>query len=154
MRMCSEAVKFLLHERAPPGRHNSLWEDDTPREILRKKNMLVRHAKAVLLISLFFALRSRSNEFADRTLEYLASVGSIRNPRSALEEKDKTLLLLLRGGRYSSIVSCFLFCKTLQGVKVVGSSAPSAGTDRCCSWGLERSRSQSHQHPLILAFPI
>ena len=123
MRMCSEAVKFLLHERAPPGRHNSMWEDDTPREILRKKNMLVRHAKAMLLISLFFALRSRSNEFADRTLEYLASVGSIRNPRSALEEKGKTLLLL-RGGRYSSIVSCFLFCKTLQESRVVAPLPP------------------------------
>ena len=126
MRMCSEAVKFLLHERAPPGRHNSLWEDDTPREILRKKNMLVRHAKAVLLISLFFALRSRSNEFADRTLEYLASVGSIRNPRSALEEKGKTV----RGGRYSTLLYyssiLFLVLQDPSGVKVVALLPPRA----------------------------
>ena len=130
MRMCSEAVKFLLHERAPPGRHNSMWEDDTPREILRKKNMLVRHAKAMLLISLFFALRSRSNEFADRTLEYLASVGSIRNPRSALEEKGKTLLdpttLTRRKILFYSIL--FLVLQDPSGVKG-GSSAPSAGTE-------------------------
>ena len=77
-------------DSARQARQNSLWEDDTPRETLRKKNMLVRHAKAVLLMSLFFELRSRSNEFADRTLQYLASVGSIRNPRrhSNKEEND------------------------------------------------------------------